>query len=65
MNKMTFHESFGNLPENTLRLVKRHNVSPADFDLMTDLLGNTDWAEVNAHIRANLNENGMYVPRYF
>lgn len=66
MFKMTFHESYGNLPESTLRLIRKHNVSPADFDLMTDLLGmSNDWSEINEHIRANLSDSGMYSPKFF
>jgi hypothetical protein len=29
---MTFHESYGDLPKSTLALIKRHNVSPCDYD---------------------------------
>jgi hypothetical protein len=63
-NKMTFHEFYGTLPESTLRLIRKFNVSPADFDLMTDLLGNCQWADVEDHIVSN-SETGMYVPRFF
>ena len=39
---MTFHESYGMLPKHLLRMVKRFNVSPADWNELTDLHG-TDW----------------------
>lgn len=62
--QMTFHESYGNLPTSTLRLIKRHNVSPADLDLMTDLLGNGTWDDIDEHIVSN-SKTGMYTPRFF
>lgn len=72
---MTFHESYGNLPTHTLKLIKRFNVSPADFDLMLDTLnpwidgddekpGRPDWQAVDNHIVSN-SETGMYIPRYY
>lgn len=64
MNTMTFHESYGNLPKTTLRLVKRYNVSPADFDMITDILGFMEWSDINLHIIEN-SPNGYYVPRCF
>ena len=72
--KFTFHESYGHLPVSTLRLIKKFNVSPADFDLMLDILNagtssgvfvvNEAWAEVNEHIVSN-SDTGMYRPRFF
>lgn len=73
ISNMTFHEYYGNLPAKTLRLIKKFNVSPADYDLMLDLLGNvawdseksvTRWHVIDAHIVSN-SETGMYIPRYF
>lgn len=64
MPKMTFHESYGTLPASTLRLVRRYNVSPMDFDYMTDILGFGSWEDVNYHIENN-STSGMYRPRYF
>ena len=69
---MTFHEFYGNLPKSTLRLIKKYNVSPADFDLMADLLGfdawtpgvGADWSVIDDHIVSN-SETGMYRPRFF
>ena len=73
----TFHESYGSLPTKTMRLIRKYNVSPADFDLMTDLLGfaawvpatvrqdgEPDWSVIDDHIVSN-SETGMYVPRFF
>lgn len=66
--QMTFHESYGSLPKSTLALIKRHNVSPADFDYMLDQFYAPfvvdGWAMVNDHIKAN-SASGMYVPRFF
>lgn len=64
MIEATYDENYGYLPVKTLRLIRRYNVSPADLDLMTDLLGNGDWSDVNRHIIDN-SENGYYTPRYF
>lgn len=72
---MTFHESYGTLPKNILRLIRRFNVSPADYDTMLDTLnpwidgddsmpGRPDWDAVEAHIIDN-STNGYYTPRYF
>ena len=64
---MTFHESYGSLPKSTLRLIRKHNVSPADFDLMLDMFMGPvpdGWRWVNDHIVSN-SETGMYVPRFY
>lgn len=63
-NTMTFDESYGRLPVNTLRLIRKHNVSPADFDYMTDVLGFGTWGQIDVHIVSN-SETGMYRPRFF
>lgn len=65
--KLTFHESYGYLPRRTLALIRKYNVSPADFDFMLDqFMGPVPagWEWVNDHIVSN-SETGMYVPRYF
>lgn len=65
--KMTFHESYGSLPVSTLRLVKKHNVSPTDLDSILDQWGGTvedDWKWVNSHIIEN-STCGMYQPRFY
>lgn len=72
MSQMTFHESYGDLPTKTLRLIRKFNVSPADFDCMTDVLGFDayspggviDWSVIDTHIVSN-SETGMYRPRFF
>lgn len=72
MPAMTFHESYGNLPVKTLRLIRKNNVSPADFDMMTDILGNVayqgngviDWSVIDSHIVEN-SPSGYYQPRFF
>lgn len=60
--KTVYHESYGHLPESTLRLIRRFNVSPADFDLILDTymykVGTepttaADWIDVDEHIKAN------------
>lgn len=66
-NNMTFHESYGTLPKDTLRLVKRFNVSPADFDMILDqFMGPVPagWSWVNDHILLN-STNGYYQPKFF
>lgn len=64
MSNMTFHESYGNVPVSILSLIRRYNVSPADFDLMTDLLGNGTWEGIAVHIIEN-SERGYYIGRTF
>lgn len=73
---MTFHESYGNLPTKTLRLIRKHNVSPADFDYMLDMfmfevqgadaffVTGATWKSIDDHIVSN-SPNGMYTPRFF
>lgn len=72
---MTFNEYYGKLPVKTLRLIRKYNVSPADYDLMLDLLnpwidgddsmpGRPDWDAIDQHIVSN-SETGMYRPRFF
>jgi hypothetical protein len=66
-DKITFHESYGSLPTSTLRLIRKYNVSPADFDFMLDQFSGTvqdGWVWVNEHIVSN-SETGMYRPRFF
>lgn len=58
---MTFHESYGALPQSTLRLVKRFNVSPSDWEMLLDKFGRVDtpFAAVEMFIREH-SPNGMY-----
>lgn len=71
---MTFHESYGTLPLSTLRFIKKHNVSPADWDGIlavhgTDFFGaneitHAEWVEIEAYIVSH-SETGVYQPRFF
>jgi hypothetical protein len=67
LSSMTFHESYGNLPKSTLRLIKRFNVSTADYDQILGSLGFTwdydgiDFSAVNAMIEAG-SSSGTYRP---
>lgn len=66
-NTMTFHESYGALPMSTLRLIRKHNVSPADYDMMLDMFMGPvpdGWSWVDDHIVSN-SETGMYRPRFY
>lgn len=56
--KMTFHESYGELPAGILRLIKEYNVSPADYDLIVECAG-TDWVFIRYHI-LTYSTNGYY-----
>lgn len=60
---MTFHESYGELPVSTLRLIKRNNVSPADYEMLLYKFGNVDthFPDVEAFIREH-SPDGMYRP---
>lgn len=67
--KMTFDEWYGPLPVKTLRLIRKFNVSPADFDDMLDRFmypdeGKTLWDMIDEHIVSN-SETGMYRPMFF
>lgn len=67
---MTFHESYGHLPERTLRLIKKFNVSQADFDGLLYIAGyefgdaDIDFETIDCLIVDN-SPNGYYQPRYF
>lgn len=60
---MTFHESYGDLPVSTLRLVKRANVSPMDFEMLLDKFGRVDthFPDVERFIKEH-SVDGMYRP---
>jgi hypothetical protein len=67
METMTFDEYYGRLPSSTLRLVKKYNVSPADFDFILDQFMGTvqdGWSWVESHIREN-STAGYYQPKFF
>lgn len=60
MSKMTFDEYYGDLPVSTHRLVKKYNVSPADYSMIVDILGVPTWKEIEEHILAH-SEKGYYI----
>lgn len=59
MTDMTFHESYGFLPSKTLRLIRKFNVSPSDFDWIIDVLCIPTWDEVDEYIVSH-SKTGMY-----
>lgn len=69
---MTFHESYGDLPKSTLRLIKKYNVSPADYDgllnelslVWSDDIADCEWRELELTIVSH-SETGMYRPEFF
>ena len=61
---MTFHESYGHLPVKTLRLVRKFNVSPADYDLIIDRLGAPTWDEVTEFIELHSQTGMLRLPFY-
>ena len=48
---MIFHESYGELPMSTLRLIKKHNVSPMDYQFLSEFYGD-DFGMINGDIVA-------------
>ena len=62
---MTFHESYGGeLPVGLLRLIKRTNVSPADYWMLQDEFGSDNFGAITEAIRDRSNGpgdwNGLY-----
>lgn len=60
---MTFHESYGSLPLHILRMTKRFNIPPAEYDELLRMFGEvvTDWQAMYTFITANVNpNNGMF-----
>jgi hypothetical protein len=62
---MTFDENYGTMPSNLLALIKRANVSPADWDSMLTRWG-IDWFDehkpfnlIYLHIESHM-VNGTY-----
>lgn len=62
---MTFHESYGELRSDTLRLIRKYNVSPADYDRIVDVLGAPTWDEVNDLILSHSTDGYLRLPIYF
>lgn len=57
----TFHESFGHMPKALLTLIKRHNVTPADY-MMLQLHMCEDWERIADFILANLRGKSFAYP---
>lgn len=55
---MVFNENYGELPKSLLSLIRRHNVSPADYDILE--FSGMSFSDMEAHIKSNLRD-GMYV----
>lgn len=49
----TFQEAYGDMPTPLWRLIKKHNVSPADYMMMQLAMGE-DWDRLSDFILANL-----------
>lgn len=54
MPAMTFHECFGELPKSLLTLIRKHNVSPADYYFMEELYGEGNFEAFRNHILGNV-----------
>lgn len=52
---MKYHESYGAIPTHLLRMVKRFNVSPADWDALI-VRHDTDWQSIREDILAGVPE---------
>ena len=48
---MTFDEYYGELPKSTLRMIKRYNVSPADYTDLEYACGEGNFAAIEAAIQ--------------
>jgi hypothetical protein len=57
---MTFHESYGDIPRALLALIKKRNVSPADYYTMEYMLGEGEFQSFYNHIESHLNLWGKY-----
>lgn len=64
LSTMTFHESYGDLRRDTLTLIRKHNVSPADYDRIVDALGAPTWDEVNEFILLHSSTGILRLPIY-
>jgi hypothetical protein len=63
LSTMTFHESYGSLPTHILRMCKRFNIPPAEYDMLLVKFGEvvTDWDAMYDYIAENVNpNNGMF-----
>lgn len=58
---MTFHESYGDLPESLLKTINRLNVSPADYRELETVYGEGNYDGIHKAV-LRYSENGMYSP---
>lgn len=70
LSAITFHESYGYLPRYTLGLIRKYNVSPADFDSIMRAFGwepyppegvGIDWDAIDDFMHAG-SPDGYYRP---
>jgi hypothetical protein len=67
---MTYHESYGTLPTNLLRMYRRYNVSPADHDRILMAFGwswdstNIVWQSVLDFVLAHTDNGQFNLPMY-
>jgi hypothetical protein len=68
--RMTFHESYGELPVSILRLYRRHNVSQSDHDIILANFGKSygdvdiPWGAVLDFVLANVQDGTFRLPIY-
>ncbi len=66
---MPLTNKYGEVPEATLRLLKRYRVSAKNYQLILDKFGRviTPWVQVEAFIINNVPEGSRYykAPRYY
>lgn len=53
MDEYTDHESYGIIRNDTMALIKRHNVSPSDM-MLVQLSFREDWDRINDFIMSNV-----------
>ena len=57
--RMIFHESYGDLTVSLLRAIKRHNVSPSDYQSLESQYGD-DYDLIEANIKTFSADNGSF-----
>lgn len=57
----TFQEAYGHLPTSLWALIKKHNVSPADY-MMLQFSFSEDFDRIADFIKANLNGKSFNYP---
>jgi hypothetical protein len=58
---MTFDENYGELPTSTLRLIRKYNVTPAEYDIMTQV-GTMTFIEVEDYILSHIVDGIFRLP---